>query len=197
VEREILHLRQRILTQGITSPYMPAGMNLKSTAVNFGKIVAFFLIGIQSLVAAPAVSKGSFELFLSAVDANENPLPSLVAGEYVRLRVKALVNKVPDTAAVLLSAKASFSMILLGRKVAYSVNLPAQGASNSTLNPTVGMPDSGKKLGTEYEKQVIEEIYDFHIPAETPAGSLKVTVTASATSIPKFSKTFAFQVVRH
>lgn len=181
----------------IPSNYLPQCMNrLFSLAVCIVPVIAVLLLAPSQMEAAPTPPKSYFQLSVSAVDLNGNPLPNLVAGNYARLTVKALVDKVPNTAAVLLSAKATFVTIFMGRKISYSIALPAQGAANSTLNTSVGMPGSGQKFGTEYEKKQIEEVYDFLLPAETPAGTLKVTVLATATSIPKFSKTFSFTVVR-
>jgi len=170
-----------------------------SPRCKFKAALAILLVGTAALVqtapAQPVASTGA-DIKISAVDINENPLPALKAGEYARLEVEARLREIPDKAQARVTASATFTTFVLGRRVSYSVSLPLRAAAGSSIDPSIGLPGSGKKLGSEVENRTIREIFDFHVPAETPAGELTISVKVTATSATRLSRTFRFQVVR-
>jgi hypothetical protein len=134
------------------------------------------------------------DIQVTAVDANERPLPTLVAGEYVRLRVRAQVGNLPARAALSVGAKATFTTTILGQPVSYSINLPAQGTASSLLNPSVSA--SGRPLATDFNNRTVEEIFDFNIPRDTPAGTVTLAIRIAGSSLAPVQKSFNLQIVR-
>jgi len=163
--------------------------------------LAFILLLVAAtsleLRAQPfANAKTKINLDISAVDINEKPLSAFIAGEYARLRVRADLGQLPPRASVAIGAKATFNTTILGRPVSYTVNLPAQGAAGSLLNPAVGVEDSGRPLAEQIKDGIYEEIFDLNIPRETPAGSATITISVSGSSLAPLRKTFTLRVVR-
>lgn len=158
--------------------------------------ILLFAVVVWSPVALGKAEKSELNIQVSAVDQNGSPLSTLVAGQYARLRVVANIQKVPDKGSASISAKASFTTMVFGKKVSYSVNLPAQGFAGSTINPAIGMETSGQKLGAEFEEERIEEIFDFYVPTEAPAGKLEVTIRISSQGLDPVTRRFTFPVTR-
>jgi len=148
------------------------------------------------LHAKPAAAKTQGALSLFPVDAAGNKINELVAGQYVALQVEADAKTFPDKANARIAVRASFTTEVLGQPVKYSINLPLSGSVGSRVDPSVGLPTSGRKLGTEFENKVWRERFDFYVPREVPAGTLSIRVRATATSGQRLARTFTFKVVR-
>lgn len=160
-------------------------------------VLGFILLPAVALNAKqPTSPQAGADIEISAVDINENPLPSLKAGQYARLRVRAMAGSLPDGASARITAVASYTTTILGRKVSYRVNLPVSGSIGSSLDPTVGMPNSGQKLGAEVEYQTVRETFDIYVPSEAPAGKLVLTIKVTASSAAPLTRNFNLQVVR-
>lgn len=162
---------------------------------SIASLVLLLAATLPNLHAQP-VSSSKINIEISAVDIDERPLTAFIAGEYARLRVRADLGQLPPRASVAIGAKATFSTTILGRPVSYTVNLPAQGAAGSLLNPAVGVEGSGRPLAEQIEGGTYEEIFDFNIPRETPAGSATITVSLSGSSLAPLRKTFSLRVIR-
>jgi hypothetical protein len=156
-------------------------------------VSAFFVtMGVVDAKSTPA----SGIINLQAVDAEGRPLQNLVAGKYVRLDASATFENLPPKAVGKVNFSATFSTSILGRKVSYTLKLPASGSAGSSLDPSVGVPTSGQPLDATLPAKSFREILDFQIPPETPAGKLTFTVFARATSAAPSRRSFTFNVVR-
>lgn len=171
---------------------------MKSTPLTILAVATLTVSMLPSLQAEPkSSSKTVGKLELYAVDGDGKALPYLTAGQYVALLVTADTAMFPDKAAAGLSVRASFSTLVLGKTVSYSFNVPVVSAKASKLvDPSVGLPTSGEKLGEDLQERSWEERIDFYVPAEVPEGALSITVRAKASSSETIARTYKFKVVR-
>jgi len=157
-------------------------------------LLGSFLLLVQS---AQLVAQGaSASINLQAIDAMGRPMQNLVAGQYVRLDVSASFENLPPKADGKIQASALFTTMILGRKVAYQLRLPLSGSAGSSIDPTVGMQNSGLSLENLVSQKSFREILDFQIPPQMPAGKLLITIHASAKKAQSLTRTFSFNVVR-
>ncbi len=160
-------------------------------------IIVCLGLAVSSIQASPKAGGAStLGISLQAVDRNGNPLQTLVAGEYIRLDVSADLSRLPQKASASVTASAAFTTTILGRTVSYSLSLPLKGNAGSRIDPSVGGLLSGTDLAKPYENTVYQEILDFQIPPETPAGVVTFTVTVSATSMKTIKRKLGFPVRR-
>lgn len=159
----------------------------------------FKILGCAMLIVLPGQIMAqitSASINLQAMDSMGQPTQNLVAGQYVRLDVSASFANLPPKAQGRIQASALFTTMILGRKVAYQIRLPLTASAGSSIDPTVGMLNSGLPLENLVPQKSFREILDFQIPPQTPAGKLLVTVHASAAKAQSLTRTFSFNVVR-
>lgn len=153
--------------------------------------------GLHVAQAQITPSKTEADLRLYAVDENGYLVENLVAGKYVALIVEANTGVFPDKVAAGLSARAEFSTQVFGQLVKYSISLPvAKASASSRLDPTVGTPTSGLKIGNDLQNRIWSERFDFYIPSEAPAGTVTITIRANGTSAKSVYRAFTFKVIR-
>jgi hypothetical protein len=161
-------------------------------------LIIVYIAAVLSTAQASTKTGGPSTLGISlqAVDRNGNPLQTLVAGEYIRLDLKADLSRLPQKASASVTASAAFTTTILGRTVGYSLSLPLKGNAGSRIDPSVGGPLSGTDLAKPYENTIYREILDFQIPPEAPAGVVTFTVTVTATSMKTIKRKFVFPIRR-
>jgi hypothetical protein len=160
---------------------------LKYSAILFS--IVFFHTNLN---ASPII--GSLEL--EAVDANGNSISQFIPGQYIRLNASVTIKDLPKNANAKITISALYATVVLGKKVSYSFALPAIGSASSRLNPVEGTTDYGLPLGNELQNNSFNEVIDFQIPSQVPAGTLTFTVTATATSVKQIKRKFRFNIVR-
>lgn len=136
------------------------------------------------------------DLELKAVDVNGNNITQFTAGQYVRVIASAAIKNLPKNATAKLSITAYFTTVVLGKKISYSFTLPANSLASSRINPIEQTADYGLPLGDEIQNSFYQETIDFQIPPQTPAGTLTLSVSATATSAKQIKRKFRFKIVR-
>ena len=141
-------------------------------------LLAFYLLALSP--ALLLAQKSSLNVInVTPVDESGNLLNNFKRGEYIRVDWSGYYNKTtPNDTAFngSFSLKASYQVILFGKKINYSINLPVSGSGAGLKS----IFDSSTDADILNQNQNYREFTDYLIPNELPAGKLTITLTGKA-----------------
>ena len=150
-----------------------------------------YLMTLSPLSLLGATKNTDFDIInVIPVDENGKKLSSFKRGQYIRVDWSAYYNNknINDNAfSGSLNLKASCQVVLFGKKVSYSINLPLSG-TGASLKSIFNSSTDADALNAN---QSYKEFTDFYVPEEFPPG--KITIELSSKTSVKNIQPISFK----